>query len=227
MKSRCGFVFKALALASALVFSGVSFAAETVPAQVQCAIGSPVDKTQVIVTQVLDVLKKDQQDIKDNFSKVEDDISAILAPSIDINKISDYVVPATLMQQATPEQRDAARSVLLKFFISSYSTAFKSFNENVRVTVYPMRAGVELKDTVQVNTAVLTDASGNPNSIIPVALVMTRDARACQWKYVDFVVDNISAVSNVQSQIQAINAKTLVELTEIIQKHNDAVAKGN
>ncbi len=234
MENQHSFILRALILVGALVVSNATFSAETassssasfVPAQAACVIGSPVDKTQLIVTQVLDVLRKDQNAIKNNFAKVEDDISAILASSIDINKIADYVVPATLMQQATPEQRDAVRSVLLKFFISSYSTAFKSFNENVSVTVYPMRAGVELKDTVQVNTAVLTDASGNPNSIIPVALVMTRDSHVCQWNYVDFVVDNISAVSNVQSQIQAIKAKNLVELTEIIQKHNDAVAKG-
>ncbi|MBP9726546.1 MAG: ABC transporter substrate-binding protein, partial [Gammaproteobacteria bacterium] len=114
MKNSCGFVFKALMLAGCLVFSGSTFSTETAlpsgasstPVQA-CDIGSPVDKTQVIVTQVLDVLKRDQQDIKGNFSKVEDDISAILSPSIDINKIADYVVPATLMQQATPEQRDA------------------------------------------------------------------------------------------------------------------------
>ena len=216
------------ALSSSLVFAeaAVSPVDSTAPVVVACTWADPVTETKIMVAKLLEVLNKDQSAINNNFAQVEKDISTILSPSIDIGKIAAFVAPGPLMRSATPEENKEFEKVLLAFFINSYSTAFKSFNDKVRVTVNPLRPGMDQKDTVQINTVVVVDESGNPNSMIPVALVLSRDKEACQWKYVDFVVDNISAVSNVQSQIFAMKVKTLVELTAAIQKHNDAVLKG-
>lgn len=238
MKLQRNSLLKTLMLVGAFS-SSVAFAADSVatpppppPAAVAptqqpaCKMSDPVADTKVMVAAILDVLSKDQGAIKGNFLKVEEDISNILSPRIDIARIAAFVAPAVLMKSATPADQLAFQKVLLYFFISSYSTAFSSFNSGVTVTVNPLRAGMEQKETIQINTVVNTDSSGNPNSMIPVALVLTRDPIACQWKYLDFVVDGISGVASVQSQIASIKVKTLPELTSFIQQHNTDVAKG-
>lgn len=224
-------LLQTLLVAGALGFNlalaeGAKGSVDPASAKTQCVFGSPTEKTKEMIAKLLDVLKQDQASIKGNFAKVESDVSSVLSPHIDIDKIANFVVPAELMKQATEEERKQFRSVLLTFFISSYSAAFKSFTDKVHVEVSPLRPGMEKRDTLQINTTVFTDDSGNANSMIPVALVLMRDNAACQWKYVDFVVDNISAVSNVQSQIASLKMKSLVELKKYIEDHNNAVAKG-
>lgn len=221
MKSFKSSCLKALILSSALSFS-VAFSAENTG----CVMGSPVTETKTLVAKILETLKNDQEALHKNFGKVERDISNILSPNIDINQIALYVTPGSIMQTATTDQKADYNKALLDFFINSYSTAFKSFTKEVSVTVNDLRPGMDKKDTVLVSTLVVMDQSGNPNSKIPVGLVMVRDNVACQWKYVDFVVDNISAVSNVQSQIASIKAENLVALTKIINDHNQSVLKG-
>lgn len=215
------------ALSSSLAFArdAVLPTQSTEPMRVECKWADPVAETNVMVNQLLEVLRNDQSLINTNFPKVEDDIAQILAPKIDIQKIGAFVA-GPLMNSATEAEKRAFEKELLRFFINSYSTAFRSFTQKVRVIVYPMRPGMDKKDTMQVNTVVVTDESGDPNSMIPVALVVTRDKKECQLKYVDFVVDNVTAVGSVQSQIAALNAQSLTALTEKIKQHNDAVLQG-
>lgn len=218
LKSSC---LKALVLASTLSFS-VAFSAENAG----CVMGSPVAETKTLVAKILETLKNDQEALHKDFAKVEKDISETLSPKIDINKIALYVTPGTIMKTATADQKEEYNKALLAFFINSYSTAFKSFTKEVSVIVNDLRPGMDKKDTVLVSTVVVMDKSGNPNSKIPVGLVMVRDNANCTWKYVDFCVDNVCAVSNVQSQISSIKAENLVALTKIINDHNQSVLKG-
>lgn len=235
MKQSSFLFFKTWILASALS-SSLAFAGETaapaksaVSVSAPCVIMSPVEQTKIMVAKILNTLTTDQGALNTDFAKVEKDISEIVSPTIDIEKIANYVVPAALMSSATPEEKAEFNKVLLAFFINSYSTAFKSFNpgpNGTTIAVQNLRAGMEQKSTVQVNTVISTDQSGNPSSKIPVALVMVRDEALCAWKYVDFCVDNVCAVSNVQSQIFAIKAKSLEELKKYIDDHNKKVLQG-
>lgn len=208
-----------------LAFSNISLAASESEATIKCTLTDPQIFTQNAVDQVLKVIESDKNQISSNFSQVKNDIQHVLSPFIGIRVMSQFVVPPKLWASATESEQAAFNQSFLEFIINLYSSPLKSFS-NQTIQVYPSRSSWQTQQRVQINSIIHNPDAGSSNADIPVSFILQKND--CSWQFIDFVVDNISALANIQSQIQSIlhnidNPK-LSDLTDVITKHNASLA---
>ncbi|MCD8524306.1 MAG: ABC transporter substrate-binding protein [Gammaproteobacteria bacterium] len=191
----------------------------------KCTLTDPQIFTQNAVDQVLKVIESDKSKISSQFSLVKNDIQHVLIPFIGIRVMSQFVVPPKLWAAATESEQSAFNQSFLEFIINLYSSPLKSFS-NQTIQVYPSRSSWQTQQRVQINSIIHNPDAGSSNADIPVSFILQKND--CSWQFIDFVVDNISALANIQSQIQSIlhnidNPK-LSDLTDVIKKHNASSA---
>jgi phospholipid transport system substrate-binding protein len=193
-------------------------------ASTSCKLIDPQVFAQNAVTQVLGVLSQDKSQIGSNFAAVEQDIQTALTPLIGIDIMAQYVVQPGIWSSASATDQAAFKAAFLKFIIGLYSSPLKDFS-NQTIEVYPSRVAWANQQNVQINSVIHNPAAG-PGADIPVSLILRQ--QGCSWLFVDFVVDNISALANIQAQVQSIlqNMKNpgLKDLTAVIVAHNNATS---
>jgi ABC-type transporter MlaC component len=170
-------------------------------------------------------LGKDKNKIANNFSAVQEDIQNVLSPKIGIDIMAQFVVPPAIWSAASVSDRSEFNAAFLKFIIGLYSSPLKSFN-NQTIEVYPSRVDWTAQKRVQINSVIHNPAAGSAADI-PVSFILQKSA--CSWVFVDFVVDNMSGLANIQAQIQSIfksmQSPSLSDLTQVIVKHNASSAQ--
>jgi len=215
--SSVAFAQSTASTAAKAVVAVTAAAANTAPS---CTLMDPQVFTQNAVDQVLGILAKDKTVIGSNFSVVQQDIQGVLSPIIGIEIMSKFVVPSTIWAAAASSDQLAFEDAFLQFNINLYSTPLKDF-ANQTIEVYSSRVDWTTQSRVQINSVIHNPAAG-PGADIPVSFILQKNG--CSWLFIDFVVDNISALANIQQQIQAIlqNLQTpgLAALTAVIAKHN-------
>lgn len=185
-----------------------------------CQLMDPQVFTQNAVNQVLGVLTNDKDKISSDFSTVQGDIQTILSPLIGISVMAQFVVPPAIWSAASSDQQAAFEAAFLHFIIGLYSSPLKTFSSQT-IQVYPARVAWATQQNVQINSVIHNPAAG-PSADIPVSFILQQNG--CSWLFVDFVVDNISALANIQGQIgsilQNMQKPSLSDLTTVIVKHN-------
>lgn len=225
-------IFKTLVLASVLSSSvvvaqnspstaaTVAVAAAATSSSPSCALMDPQVFTQNAVNQVLGVLNNDKSEITSNFPAVQNDIQNVLKPLIGIDAMVGFVVSSNLWSQASPAEQAAFEVAFLQYIIGLYSSPLKKFDQQI-IEVYKVRGTWGAPgQNVQINTMIHNPAAG-PSADIPVSFILQQNG--CTWLFVDFVVDGISAMSNIQQQIQSIvqnmQNPRLSDLTKVIVAH--------
>lgn len=185
-----------------------------------CQLMDPQVFTQNAVTQVLAVLTKDKDKMTSDFPTVEKDIQNVLSPLIGISVMAQFVVPPPIWSTASSVEQQAFEVAFLQFIVGLYSSPLKTFT-NQTIQVYPSRVVWAKQQNVQINSVIQNPAAG-PSADIPVSFILRQ--KGCSWLFVDFVVDNISALANIQGQIgsilQNMQKPSLSDLTAVVSRHN-------
>lgn len=229
MKNRMTHLFKTLILVSAFgattAFADGASAPATATTVIDakketaiCNIMDPTLFTQNAVDKVLLVLKADKSFITSDFPKVKRDVEKELKPYIGINYMARFLVSQAMWDNATRAQQQEFEEAFLIFIMNVYVSAFQGYTDQI-IKVLGTRSDWKTASIVQIDTLIQSPSKG-PNADIPVSFILKKDN--CNWFFVDFVVSNISAMSNIQGQIQSMNKAKLFELTRAIQEHENA-----
>ncbi len=183
-----------------------------------CAQQNPQNFIQGTVDQVLNILQADAAEMTSNFPKIQQDIANYLQPLIGIQVMSQFVVPGPLWSGASVSDQTAFQSAFFNYIVNTYSSAFQQYSpQQQSIQVFPPRTWqCGQTNNVQVNLLIVNKANSAGN--IPISFILMPNANS--WLLIDFIVSNVDAISNIQSQIQSMNAATLAALTVAISNHN-------
>jgi ABC-type transporter MlaC component len=191
-----------------------------------CQVPNPSEFTkQVINEKVLSVLNTYKATLKENPQPAIQQIELNLKPYINIALMSTYVVQPAVWKAASPEDQAHFNDVFYDFIGSVYGSAVKSFQNNGFEFMRMRGESWKISERVMVYSTI-TNPDGSPG--VPVSYVLGRSG--CDWKFLDFVVEgSISAVQNIQQQIQSIiqqeqaanggQAVQLSAITKVISDH--------
>ena len=215
-----------LTLAAAPVASYAEDAASSAPADTTAAcevVQNPQTFTQdVIDNHVIAVLKQNQESIQSDVNKVQSSVETALKPYIAIRQMCSFAA-GPIFDNAPEEDQLAFEDEFYAFIAKLYGGALSSFTTQT-VTVHPSRDEAwKTAQRVQVNS-VIKNTDGSPD--IPVQFVL--DKTNCSWMFLDFIVENISAMANIQSQLRSLiqnGSSTLPDLTAILEKKNKETSK--
>lgn len=207
--------------------TGDLFAQNTAPVVATAAVASclqqnPQTFVQGTVDQVLNILQADAAEMTSNFPKVQQDIADYLRPLIGIEMMSKFVVPGPLWSSASSTDQLAFQVAFFYYIVNTYSSAFQQYSPLQQlIQVFPSRTWqCGQTNNLQLNLMIVNSANSAGN--IPISFVLMPNGNS--WLLIDFIVSNVDAISNIQSQIQGMNAVTLAALTIAIRNHNASSA---
>lgn len=186
----------------------------------RCTVQDPQVFTQnVIDTKVLAILKaaQDNNGGKLDQKKVQNSVEEALKPYIAIKQMCTFGA-GPLYTKASPEDQAAFEEVFYQFIASLYGGALQDF-DNQKVVVYKQRTNDwETAQKVLVHSVIKSN-NGGPDT--PVAFVLYKEG--CKWLFADFIVENISAMGNIQAQLRYLiqnGHSTLPDLTKLLVAKN-------
>lgn len=177
-----------LAILSALVFSCVTWAAQSV---------DPYQMIQDVATDTFDRIKREQQAIESNPEVLRDIMEQELLPYVDY-KFSAYKVLGKHFKSVPKEKLKEFVQVFREYLITTYAVAMGYYDDQtVEFEPASQFAG---KRSVTVRAVV--KEQGRPD--IKIAFKVRKNKKTNQWKAYDMVAEGISVLSSKQSEFESI-----------------------
>ena len=191
-----------------LLLSSLVLAAELTP---------PDEMVKANTTEVLEIIKKDQDIQAGNKKKVKELVEAKVLPHFDFTRMTRLAV-GRFWNQATPVQQQALVNEFRSLLVRTYSASLSSYR-NQQIDYKPLK--MSPADTDVVVKTVVHQSNGGQSIPIDYSLAKTADG----WKVYDIVVDGVSLVVNYRSSFaHEIQQGGIDRLIHTLQAKNNGAA---
>lgn len=183
------------------------------------AIGGskPVPTVRSASLQVLDALKRNKANLKNNPGYVHRVVKQYIIPHVDVTGMSRSVLGRKAWYGASLDQRQRFSQAFVSLVIRTYSKALRNYSgESVRFM--PLRRGYEGKRFVTVSSIISRD--GGKDIPLKYALVKKNSG----WKVYDLSVEGVSLLQSFRSQFR--RELQLGSLNQLIAKLNEKNQQG-
>lgn len=195
-------VVSTLTILSALVFSGVSGAANNV---------DPYQMIQDVAMVTFDRIKKEQKDIEANPELLREIMEQELLPYVDY-KFSAYKVLGKHFKSVPKEKLREFVQVFREYLITTYAVAMGYYDD--QTVEFEPASNFAGKKSVTVRAVV--KEQGRPD--IKIAFKVRKNKKTNQWKAYDMVAEGISVLSSKQSEFESILRQDGIEVVIDLMK---------
>ncbi len=177
------------------------------------AASSPVPMLQQTADNLIQQLKANRAQFKQNPQMVYDIVQRLVLPHVDKNRMARSVVDNTLWQQASASDRAQFISQFQRLVLRTYAAAFAEYTNEI-VKFRPIRSDY----AQQANLTIQSQIIRGGKSPIPVDYSVAR--QGASWKIYDFTVDGISMVNSFRSQFAGLNKGSLAQINQFLAQRN-------
>ena len=183
--------------------SAVAIAAEPTP---------PDELIKTTATEVLEIIKKDNDIQACNKKKIKDLIEGKILPHFDFTRMTRLAV-GRFWKQATPEQQTELTNEFRSLLVRTYSASLTSYKDQT-IDYKPLK--MSPTDTDVVVKAAIQQSSGRA---IPIDYTLAKTNNG--WKIYDIAVDGVSLVVNYRSSFaQEIQQGGVAQLINTLKTKN-------
>jgi phospholipid transport system substrate-binding protein len=155
--------------------------------------GDPVAELNGIADQLINKLKENKTNLRENPQLVYSLADHIVVPHADISEMSKRVLPPNIWNSASSSQRSRFEAAFTNLLVHTYASALANYNDQT-VHFFPVRGGYAGKSTVQVNSKI--ERPDGPPITVNYRMVL----RGSDWKLFDISVEGISMLESFRSQ---------------------------
>jgi phospholipid transport system substrate-binding protein len=152
---------------------------------------TPDELVKSVANDVLTIVRKDQDQLKGDTSRMAKLIEEKIAPHFDVARMTRLAVGRS-WHKATAEQQKQLVDEFRTLLVRSYSAVFTTDNQRIMVKVRPLQLQPG-EDDVQVHTQIKL-----PDSAPPVNVDYSMYKASADWKVYDVTVDGVSLVNTYQ-----------------------------
>lgn len=174
------------------------------------AQSSPIPMIEDASNNLLNTLKENKANLKNNPKIIREAVHKYLVPIVDVNGMSRSVIGRDSWKNASVLEKKEFSDAFLQLVIRTYSSPLADYSGET-IKFLPVRGGND--KFVKVNSIVM-----RPNGQkIPVTYSLV--ANNGQWKVYDFSVEGISLLQSFKSQFsQVLKNSTMKDLIRQMQK---------
>lgn len=196
---------KALALLCTLFFFS----------QLATAANSPIPMLQTSADQILQTLKENKLNLKNNRTIIYQAVERHLLPIVDVTGMSRSVLGRQAWMKASAHERSEFSQAFTQLVIRTYASPLAEYTDET-IKFLPIRGSVEAR-FVRVNSLIVRSNGNN----IPLSYSLV--AKNGQWKIYDLSVEGVSLLQSFRSQFaQALQSSNIQQL---IQQMNERSKK--
>ncbi len=174
---------------------------------------NPVSELNSIANQLIDKLKQNQTNLRDNPDLVYSFANTILVPHADIDEMAKRVLPPKTWNSASASQREAFKRQFTTLLVRTYASALANYTDQT-IHFYPVRGGYEGKSNLEVMSQI-----ERPDG--PPVKVSYRLVYKGTWKIYDLNVEGISMLGSFRSQFADQLANGNIDaLIQTLKVHN-------
>ncbi len=174
--------------------------------QVSASVTPPQELIESTSNQVLDVLRKDKEDLAQNPAKMYDLINQLVIPHFDFERISRWVLGKYWRRASTDEQKrfvDEFRTLLVR----TYGKALLEYTD-YKINYLPIRQRVG-------DTEVTVRSEVEQPGSFPIPVDYDVYLKDGAWKVYDVKIDSISLVANYRTtfgnEISRTDIKSMID----------------
>lgn len=177
---------------------------------VLAASQSPVPMLENSSNSIIDTLKRNQSNLKNNPQIVSKAITTYLLPLIDVDGMSRSVLGRQVWNQISAQEKKDFTLAFTKLVIRTYAVPLAEYSGET-VTFMPTRSPNDAR-FVQVKSLII-----RPNGQ-KIPLTYSLVAKGNDWKIYDLSIDGVSLLQSYKTQISASLQKSTIR--DLIQKLN-------
>jgi phospholipid transport system substrate-binding protein len=171
--------------------------------------------------EVLAILKKDGDKIRNNHDEIVNLANDLILPLFDFDKMS-YFVLGTSWTQATAQQKQDFQREFKRLLIATYTKAISEFSDD-REIIYKDTVVSPKNPSIAMVPSEIRQKGGEP---IQVAYRMFQTES--QWRIYDVVIDGVSLVTNYRANFAGqVRSNGLDGLIASMSKHNQPQSQVN
>lgn len=155
------------------------------------AAPSPLPMMKKMAQDMLTVLKRNQQKIKNNPALVRRFVRQIIVPHVNVYSMAGRVVGRRYWLKASSTDQKTFIRLFKQSVIETYASALSAYDRD-RILFYPLRGKIGNYASVR---SIIVRRNGQQ---IPMSYSMRYQGGT--WKIIDFSVENVSIVNNYRAQ---------------------------
>jgi phospholipid transport system substrate-binding protein len=174
---------------------------------------NPVDELNSIANQLINKLKQNKTNLRDNPELVYSLATNIVLPHADIDEMAKRVLPPRTWNSSSAAQRADFKKQFSTLLVRTYASALANYSDQT-VRFFPVRGGYQGKSNLEVNSQI--DRPDGPPVKVNYRLVYKGS-----WKIYDLNVEGISMLGSFRSQFADQLANGNIDaLIQTLKEHN-------
>jgi phospholipid transport system substrate-binding protein len=179
------------------------------------AQSSPVPMLQESANQILDTLKQNKANLKNNRQIIFQAVERYLLPKVDVSGMSRSVLGRQAWNKASASERAEFSKAFTKLVIRTYAGPLAEYTDET-VKFAPVRGSLDSR-FVRVNSTIIRSNGNN----IPLSYSLV--SKNGHWKIYDLSVEGVSLLQSFRSQFaQALQNSNMQALIKQMQERGKA-----
>lgn len=180
------------------------------------AQSSPVPMLQGSANEILNTLKQNKSELKNNRQLIFQAVEKHLLPNVDVKGMARSVLGRQAWNKASPSEREAFSKAFTQLVIRTYASPLAEYSDET-VKFMPVKGSVEGR-FLRVNSLIVRSQGNN----IPLNYsLVSKDG---QWKIYDLSVEGVSLLQSFRSQFaQALQHDNINSLIKQMNERSKAV----
>jgi len=172
---------------------------------------SPVPMLEQTANGIIDTLKDNKSNLKNNPNIIYQAVESHLLPNVDVAGMSRSVLGRQAWNKATPAQRAQFSQAFTRLVIRTYSSPLAQYSDET-VQFLPLRGSLNAR-FMRVNSVIVRSQGQN------IPLTYSLVAKDGQWKIYDISVEGVSLLQSFKSQFaQALQNSSIDDVIKQMQQ---------
>ncbi|KTD07090.1 MlaC/ttg2D family ABC transporter substrate-binding protein [Legionella jamestowniensis] len=173
--------------------------------QLLWAQSSPLPMLEHTANQIIDTLKDNKANLKNNPRIIHQAVQRYLLPNVDVSGMSRSVLGRQAWNKATPSERQQFAQEFTQLVIRTYATPLAEYTDE-KIKFLPIRGSLENR-FLRVNSVIIRSNGQN----IPLSYSLV--SKNGNWKIYDLSVEGVSLLQSFRSQFaEALRNSSMQEI---------------
>lgn len=176
---------------------------------------TPVPMLQDTANNILNTLKQNKTNLKNNHQIIFQSVERYLLPNVDVTGMSRSVLGRQAWSKASVSEREQFSRAFTQLVIRTYASPLAEYTDET-VKFSPVRGSLDGR-FVRVNSMIVRSAGNN------IPLTYSLVSKNGQWKIYDLSVEGVSLLQSFRSQFaQALQNSSINDLIKQMHEHKKA-----